>query len=249
MLEEESWLPKGRHGGKSIERAHAALSAAHASASLSIDLLDSVFGHEHLGVNLMARALIEDVKLGRIGVQCGEERDAIAANTVEEFTEGWPAMRDRLRENWLVSLASALEIYVRSLLAEFPNPEYHFDPEPADSDVESTQEWQAADRDYRKTVKAKDSTAAAWVKLIGRSSVPESVKTSVAQWGVSVDAQMIDEMVLVRNDIVHRAGRVGKKLSTHVHLLAHHRVNLTKAHMNHYSRAYWGFVVSIDPSF
>ena len=251
-MQDDLWLSKGRHGGVLIQGAEKRLFAVSSAASITIDVLDAVIGDDRLAVSLAVKAHINDLKHGQFGREWDEERQAIATQTTDSFNSAWPEMRERLRENYLVSLVGSLENYVMSLLVEFPPLVAGLDSELHCSDTDAELDWKKADSSYRKAFKAKESASKAWVLLCRQSSIPEEVKKMVAQWGDdAINTHMVDEMVLVRNAIVHRAGVVGEKLAQHLkrrNITPGKKVMVSQESMAHYARAYWGFLASIEPS-
>lgn len=249
LFRSSDWIAYGTHGGRLIESAEAALTAIGSDTSLCIEVLDSVYGDERLVTALTSRSWIDDIKFGRTGREWDEERSAIAANSVEIFSEFWPSMRIRLNEALLVSLVSTIENYVMSLLVEFPAISGNSVSSVTNIEGASDLAWQEADRSYRKTVKARRSTSAAWAKLCNESSIPDVVKSDVMQWMKEGDSRAIDEMVLLRNSIVHRAGIAGATLAKLFGIKAGDRVSVTEQRVTRYRRAYMDFLCRIDPAF
>lgn len=252
MSQDDFWLSNGKYGGRLVLHAEERLSAVSMASSISIDVLDAVIGDDSLVSSLTVRALIDDLKHERFGREYSEERQCIAANTVDDFHLAWPSMRQSMRENYLVSLVSSLENYVMSLLVEFPplGTIQNSKLPPNDNDPEL--DWQKADSAYKKAVKTEKSASRAWVSLCRQSSIPENVKNAVLKWGNDeISARMVEEMVLVRNVIVHRGGVVSDRLASRLALRGAPHVKtvaVSKECMGHYERAYWGFVVSVTPS-
>ena len=248
QLRRNDWIATGTRGGRLLESAETVLTALGSDISLCIEVLDSMYGHEHLVTALTSRSWIDDVKFGRTGREWNAERIAIAENSVEIFSEFWPSMRRRLIEALLVSFVSALENYVMSLLVEFPGVSE--DPLSGLTNIEGATDhaWQVADRSYRKTVKAESSTSAAWAKLCNKSSMPDCVKLDVMDWLKDGDAQAIDEMVLLRNSIVHQAGIAGATLAELFGIKAGDQVRVTEPRVAHYRRACGKFLCAINPA-
>lgn len=249
LFRSNDWIANGTHGGRLLESAEAALTAIGSDTSLCIEILDSVYGDERLITALTSHSWIDDVKFGRTGREWDEERSAIAANSVEIFSEFWPSMRIRLNDALLVSLVSTIENYVISLLVEFPAVSGSLVSTVTNIEGATDLAWQVADRSYRNAVKATRSTSAAWAKLCNESSIPDIVKCDVTQWMKDGDWRAIDEMVLLRNSIVHRAGIAEAKMAKLFGIKAGNRVNVTEQRVARYRRAYTDFLCRIDPSF
>lgn len=227
FFDQSEWLSQGQYGGKRIEHAEKAFWAATAAASVSIKVLDAAYANDDLALTLMGTELYNDVMRGRIGQEWDEERDAIAEQTAVDFSDKWPRLREHLLELQLISWVSAAENYVKAVLLEFSST--HTSDDPFSSDE---RQWNGVDEGYRKAVKKKQSTSAAWVALCIESSISDIVKINLRQWEASGDAKAIDEVTKIRNEIVHKGGLVVKP-----HQMAR------------YTRAFAGFTVCIDPTF
>ncbi len=248
----QSWLSRGRYGGNIVRNSEQRLNSVSSDTSISIDVLDAVVNDDRLESSLVLKALITDLKLARFGREWVEEREAIAAQTVDDFRLAWPSMRRHLLQNHLVALVSSLENYVMSLLVEFPPLSSHPPSSPASSDKGIEADWQRADSAYKKAVKANESASAAWVVICNQSGIPDETKVAVTEWGNdAVNTRTVDEMVLVRNAIVHRAGVIGDRLASHLSpakAMLGKSVLVSRESLDRYGRAYWGFVVTIDPA-
>lgn len=229
---QSDWLAEGEYGGKRIEHAGEAFWAATTAASISIEVLDAAYANDDLAHTLMGTALYDDAMHGRIGQEWDEERNAIAEQTVLDFSDKWPRMREHLLELQLVSWVSAAENYVKAVLLEFSSTNLGAIQTTDDPLASEERLWNGVDERYRKAVKKKESTSGAWVALCIASRIPDKVKINLQQWEASGEGQAIDEITLIRNVIVHKRGLVGKP-----HQMAR------------YTRAFAGFTVCIDPTF
>lgn len=248
LTRSNDWMATGTHRGVLVQAAAATLDTIGSDTSLCIEVLDSVYGHEELVTAMTGRSWIEDVKFGRVGREFNEERVAIATYAVEEFTEFWPAMRSRLRDALLVSLVSNVENYALSLLVEFPPIPASVGLTSFDSSSRDELAWKEAEKALRKSVKSLKSTSLAWVELCRASPVPDAVKNDVSEWYRN-DGAAIDEMILLRNSIVHRAGRACPRLAKRLKVKSDDLVKVNQEMWDRYRRASLGFLVSIDPSF
>jgi hypothetical protein len=249
LFGDSAWIATGRRNGKLLRSAEEVLAAIGSDMQLCLYVLDAVYGDERLSVAFAARALLDDVKFGRIGEEWDEEREAEAQYSVERFTESWKTIRPHMMEAQLVSLVSAIENYIKSLLVEFPAGAE--DSSCTDASTEGSPEgaWQVADDAYRMAVKkAKGSVGSAWVDLCEHSSVPAEVKAAVRSWANDTNLRSIEVMILMRNAIVHNAGIAGKKLAENLQIPPATRFAITPKLLARFGRAYRSFTVAIDPS-
>lgn len=246
LFRDSDWLATGRHGGRLIQSAQAILSTIGSDIPLCFDVLDSVYGDERLATTLASKTLLDDVRYGRIGGEWDEERHAYAEYSAEQFAEEWPNTRTHMREAQLVSLVSAIENYVKTLVVEFPP---HIGTAEVDTTTEMAPEraWQVADDAYRLAVKrVKGSTGAAWVALCEQSSMPAEVKLAVRDWAIDRHLDAIEEMILLRNAIVHNAGVASVRLAECLQISPGTKAAVTPELTARYGRAYRSFVVAID---
>lgn len=245
-LRNSDWILKGIFGGRLIKAADSAISAISSDTSVCIKVLDSVCRDESLVTSLTFQSWIEDVKIGRIGREWRDERYAIANHSYETFSEFWPFMRRRLTNALLVSEVSNLENYVISLMVEFPAKTESLDSSETDSEATSDYLWQIADSAYRNAVKSTRSTSKAWVRLCSESSIPDIVKLDVVQWIEEGNGFVVDEMVLLRNSIVHQSGIAGKQLAKLLGVRVGDSVYATDQRVIKYRDAYFNFLSRID---
>jgi len=245
---DRDWILSGVYGGRLIKSADAAISAVGSDPSLCIDVLDAVYGDERLSNSIASFSWIDDVKLGRIGPEWNQERGAIAENAAQSFTEFWPSMRKRLNDAMLVAFVSAMENYVTSLLVEFPLVKRNSISSEADNERDFENLWEYANRAYRSAVKVSRSTSLAWVKLCVESSIPDDVKIDVEQLMHDQASQSIDEMVLLRNAIVHRAGLAGPHLAKLLGVNVGDRVYATDQRIVKYKEICLDFLNRIYPA-
>lgn len=240
------WILTGTYGGRLVKSADAAISAIGSDSSICIEVLDAVYADERLATILASSSWIDDVKFGRIGREWNQERHAIADTSAETFCEFWPSMRERLNDAMLVSFVSAMENYVTSLIVEFPSVRRQ--PVSHEEDNEETIEllWQAANRAYRNAVKTVRSTSAAWAKICCESSIPTAVKIDVVNLMQDNNCQTIDEMVLLRNAIVHRSGLAGPQLAKLLGINVGDRVYATDHRIARYRSPCLDFLNRID---
>lgn len=252
MINDGLWLSTGMCEGKLVRSSGQRLSSIESAISISIDVLEAVVNDDHLESSLVFRELFSDIKLARFGYDWAMEREAVAAQTVSDFRLAWPSMREHMLRNQLVALVSSLENYVMSLLVEFPPSANRHFSERASSDKEFESNWQGADSAYKKAVKAKQSASAAWVEICNQSSIPEDVKIAVGKWGNDERCTgAVDEMVLVRNSIVHRAGVIGIRLASHRSPIKYSlgkTVTVSQKDLKRFCLAYQEFVLIIEPA-
>ena len=247
---DEDWIKDGLYQGRIVRNAESALNALSSAFPLTIEILEAVSGNENLELSLKARSLIDDIKLGRNGGEWEEERDAIAKNAVQTFSETHSQTVFQLRQSHLVAITSCLENYVKSLLVEFPKDGVPMARSQRNMVCEPEEvSWEIADRLYRKARKDKESESKAWAWLCEVSSIPMLSKTRVIAWSQSSDGYLIDKMVLTRNSIIHNAGLTDLKLAKQSERPIGERVTVTSESMGDYSRAYWGFICALEESF
>lgn len=247
---DEYWMSQGRHRGVFVHRAAERIQSVSSAGMISIDVLEAVVNDDRLVSSLVFKELLNDVKLGRFGVEWHMERNAMAEQTVDDFRTSWPNLREHFFQNQLVAMASSLENFVISLLVEFPPFPSHLASEPNLSDIEIEKDWQRADKSYRAAVKTLHSASGAWVLLCGNSSIPNQVKNAVAEWGkCAVKTNAVNEAVLLRNAIVHRAGMIGDRLAeckSPIKWALGGKITITRETLKRLSNAYMDFVLTID---
>ena len=237
MFEDGIWTGHGIYGGRLIDKAYEALANVHLTASLSIEVLDSVCGDDRLEITLTSNAFIDDMTKGRTGVEWHLERSAIAKQNTQDLKDNWFTMRERIRENYIVSLCSATEHFIKTMLAEFPisSENNHSDNPGTYDDIEGSR--LKIDIAYRKLMKSTKSAAKTWIALCTDSSIPLSAKRDLADWGTTKYARDVDELVLVRNDLVHRAGDASSALAGRLGIEPGAPVKISEANMKRYGRA------------
>ncbi len=243
-----TWTERGIYGGAHINGAFRALETVQVTANLCVDVLDAIHGHSGLRDSLALKQLFDDFRVDRVGPEWQMERDAIASQQTQEFREQWPELRTSIIENQLVSLCSALEHFVKMILAEFPS---HGETavekrRVTDEDLES--ETLNIDARYRARMKKLGSASHCWVELCCDSCIPAGAKAELTAWLSSPDATQIDTLVLVRNVLVHRAGIADSRVASRTSFKDGERIKIDKAQFNRYSRACASVVVILYPS-
>ncbi len=246
---QSTWLKDGLYGGQRIEYAEEAFWAATTSAKMSIKVLDAAFANDELAASLMGLALFDDAFRGGVGKEWEEEWEASAEQEASDFSANWPHMREHLRNLHMVSWVSAAENYVKGLLLQFSSATAIVNASSDDAAATEERQWNEVDKQYRKAVKNRESTSAAWVDLCVESSIPDQVKQSVKHWRAEGDVRAIDEMVLLRNAVVHKGGLIGMEAGQTLGLRPFERVRITAAQMARYTRAFGAFAICIDPTF
>jgi len=248
MFEDGSWTEKGLYGGRYIDRAYIALSTVNLTAALGIEALETLSVDDRLNAALLSKQFIEDMKAGRVGLEWHDERAAIAQYKTTEFKEQWGAMRKNMRENYLVSLCSAAEHFIKMIVTEFPAPSGAV-VSTAPATQEDFEILQAEiDEAYRRCLRRTKSASKTWISMCSNSSIPSSAKKDVEQMASTNAARLVDELVLLRNVLVHQAGYSSPALATQFGVEGGTRIKIEQSSVREYSLACGDFVMRLYPA-
>lgn len=242
----DDWARRGRFEGHVYAAAAARLLAVGRDASVCLDVLDAIQADEKLAGRLAIHAALRDLRVGRSVIDLSEENAARAVATVNLLEEHWPAMRRQLREALLVALKSLADDLVTSLVVEF-SADIGSESK-ADDSLPTKAQWTSADRLCRIALKKCHSASAAWSKLVVDSTLPEFVKQGLIEWD-STSRRRVDELVLVRNCLVHRGARLDPQTARLLQLEPDARLEVTEAMYGSYRSACVRFIFALDPPF
>ncbi len=234
--DDSDWMAAGIFGGSLVRSAESRVRAVSADLSLCVAVLDAMSSDGMLKARMEVDELLKDVRYGRLGREWTEERSSIAESTASSFQESWPGMRVRLQEASLVALVSAMDTYAIALFVEFLQV----------TGTPDDRLWTTVDGLVRGHVKSAQSISGAWHLMSASASLPAQVKSEFGAWRVEY-GNAIDEMTLVRNCLVHNAGRVNRRLAEVTGFAVDAQIRLGEQQLTRYRRACWSLTNLIDP--